>query len=582
MLIKYLYNYKYLLIILAIGTFLRFWNLSNNPPSLNWDEVSHGYNAYSILKTGKDEWGTKFPMIFRAYGDYKLPGYIYLTVISEFLFGLTPFAVRFVSAIAGIGTVFFTFLLCLEIFSNKKYGSPSTVHRPLATIAALLVASEPWSFFLSRGAFEANLALFFFVAGIYFFFKYLNSYASYFLLTASILLGLTVWTYNSYRIFTPLMLIIIVLIYKKEMLKNFIRSRLSHIFSLFTLLLFILPMFYQLLTSVGQARYSWVQILDQGTIARIDEMRNAGGSRLIHNKITYFSCNFGKNYISHFSPKFLYFKGGSNYQFSIPREGILYLLDLPFLIVGIILVFTRSLKKDKISLFLLSWLILAPVPSSLTREAPHVLRLITILPMPMISSAIGLQRFIGYFAKQKSTFYILYSIFLFLLAISTVGYLKTYFIDYKFNYAQSWQYGYKDASDYIKANYTNYDKIIITKKYGEPHEFLLFNLKWDPNKFREDPDLIRFYKSNWYWVDRFDKFYFVNDWEISEKSELNLARSIPDKEAFKLESGEIVDCHGTSSSCLLITSPGNSPDGWQKVETLNFLDGKSAFEIYEN
>ena len=73
------------------------------------------------------------------------------------------------------------------------------------------------------------------------------------------------------------------------------------------------------------------------------------------------------------------------------------------------------------------------------------------------------------------------------------------------------------ATKNIKENYDKYDKIIITKKHGEPHEFLLFFWPWDSQKYQDDPNLIRFEQSNWFWVDRFDKFYFVNDWEIPKE-----------------------------------------------------------------
>ena len=87
-------TYPILFLIVVLAFVLRFVQLDSLPPSLNWDEVSHGYNAYSILKTGKDEWGKFLPIIFRAYGDYKLPLYIYITAFSEFIFGLNEFAVR--------------------------------------------------------------------------------------------------------------------------------------------------------------------------------------------------------------------------------------------------------------------------------------------------------------------------------------------------------------------------------------------------------------------------------------------------------------------------------------------------------
>src|SRR5690606_7450646 len=135
----------------------RFLYLDEIPVSLNWDEVSHGYNAYSILRTGKDEWGQTMPLIFRAYGDYKLPVYIYLTAISEAVFGVNEFAVRFVSALAGVGIVYFMYLLGERLYSKR-----------VGLWSAFLAALSPWSLFLSRGAFEANLGLLFAIAGLYF------------------------------------------------------------------------------------------------------------------------------------------------------------------------------------------------------------------------------------------------------------------------------------------------------------------------------------------------------------------------------------------------------------------------------
>ncbi|KKQ97140.1 MAG: hypothetical protein UT23_C0017G0001, partial [Candidatus Woesebacteria bacterium GW2011_GWA1_39_12] len=79
-------------------------------------------------------------------------------------------------------------------------------------------------------------------------------------------------------------------------------------------------------------------------------------------------------------------------------------------------------------------------------------------------------------------------------------------------------------------------------------------------------------QSDWYWVDRFDKFYFVNDWQITPGP----------NDDFTLESGGIVSCKAQETRCLLITSPGSYRANWNKLKTINFLDGKPAFEILEN
>ena len=563
---KFLKTNNFLILVVFFAAILRFFSITGIPPSLNWDEVSHGYNAFSILKTGKDEWGEIFPVIFRAYGDYKLPVYIYLTALSESFFGVNEFAVRFPSALAGVGSVIFTYLLVVELFSRDKK-LLTTDFKKLASLSALLVAIEPWSFFLSRGAFEANLALFLFVGGMYFFLK-ASRKPNYYLLS-TMCFGLTVWTYNSYRVFTPLLLLTLIVLFKSELLKALKKNKNLTTYYLLLTAFFFLPMFYQLLNPAGQARYGNVAILDEGAIAQINQERNSGCPRIYCNKFTYFAPRFLKNYFSHFSPGFLFLEGGTNYQFSTPARGLINPINSLFLIIGLIYLI-RS--KSNVAGVLISWLLLAPIPSSLTREAPHVLRTITVLPIPMILASYGVLVFIRELKSRPRVFVL--TIYIIVTAIYLENYLVKYLGEYRRNYSWSWQYGYKQVVDYAKTFYDRYDKIIVTKKYGEPHEFILFYWPWNPEKYRNDANLTRFYQSNWYWVDAFDKFYFVNDWQINEEGE--------DKYEFKLESGESVLCLVNSVKCLLVTSPGNVPEGWEKLETINFLDGQPAFEIYSN
>ena len=80
-----------LVLVVLLGFVLRFYKVVLDPPSLNWDEVSIGYNAYSILKTGRDEWGKFMPVHFKAYGEYKLPVQIYSSIPGIAIFGLNEF-----------------------------------------------------------------------------------------------------------------------------------------------------------------------------------------------------------------------------------------------------------------------------------------------------------------------------------------------------------------------------------------------------------------------------------------------------------------------------------------------------------
>ena len=549
-----------LFLILVFAFFLRAFNLSGNPPSLNWDEVSIGYNAYSVLKTGRDEWGQFLPTIFRAYGDYKLPVYVYSAIPTIFFFGLNSFSVRLASVLAGTTTVFFSYLISKYLFKKQS----------LALLIAMLVAIEPWSLFLSRIALEANLAVALVVAGIYFMIVGIEKENHKNIFFSSILLGLSLWTYNSARVFVPLFLISSFLIYFKTTTK--ILNKLFLPVALFCC--FFIPMLWQVSHSEGSARYQNVKILDDGAIAKIIEQRNTTNlppklSRLIFNKPVYFTKVFLSNYLSHFSTDFLFINGGNHYQFNVPGNGLLFEINMIFMLTGIVVI---SHKKGKYKHVLFSWLLLAPIASSLTRESPHALRDIVFLPLPMILSGVGIYWTYKNYPKFSKIFSLLY---LFVLVFSFSLYLKNYTTSYKNEYSWAWQYGMSDVADFITANYQKYDKIIVTKKYGEPHEFLLFygasnNQSWAlPENYLEDTNLNRFYQTQWYWVDGFDKFYFMNDWQIPN--------SISDE--FVQESKRQIDTK--SGSILLVTSPDNYPREWHLARSIYFLDGKKAFDIVE-
>ena len=107
-------------LITFFGGFLRFYKITQNPPSLNGDELSFGYAAYSILKTGKDEYGVRLPLVFKSVGDYKNPVLGYLLILPVKIFGLTDFAVRFPNALVGTFSIPIFFLFLLDIFKKKK------------------------------------------------------------------------------------------------------------------------------------------------------------------------------------------------------------------------------------------------------------------------------------------------------------------------------------------------------------------------------------------------------------------------------------------------------------------------------
>ena len=137
-------------LVLILAFFLRFNKVTEIPPALNWDEVSIAYNAYSILNTGKDEWGVFLPIHFKAYGEYKLPAQIYASIPGIAFFGLNELGVRITPVVYGTLTVLLMFFLGRAIFQSSLVG----------IFAATLLAISPWHIHLTRASFESSFAVF--------------------------------------------------------------------------------------------------------------------------------------------------------------------------------------------------------------------------------------------------------------------------------------------------------------------------------------------------------------------------------------------------------------------------------------
>ena len=137
-------------LVLLIAIVLRSWQLGSVPPSPDWDETALGYNAYSLIRTGMDEYGTRWPLVFRSFDDYKPPLYVYLTIPAVAAFGLETWVVRLPSVVMGVLAVMGTYMLVRELFYREKKRDL------LALLSMGLLAISPWHIQFSRIAFEAN------------------------------------------------------------------------------------------------------------------------------------------------------------------------------------------------------------------------------------------------------------------------------------------------------------------------------------------------------------------------------------------------------------------------------------------
>lgn len=530
---------------------MRFYKVTSVPPALNWDEVSIGYNAYSILKTGKDEWKEPFPVHFKAYGEYKLPLQVYVSIPGIYFFGLNELGVRITPVIYGTLTVLLMFFLGRAIFASQ----------PVGLAAAFLLAISPWHIQLTRASFESSLATFWIVLGIWFLVKGFKR--QYWFIVSMIPFTLSIFTYNSARIFTPLFLFVILLIYRKKLLEN----KKNILISLIVFIILLTPLIPFVFSSDRSARYKLVSITDDpGLIPRINE--NRGHSKfsqpisvLIHNKITYIGFYFTRNYLAHFSPQFLFISGAPHKQHHVQNMGELYYFQTPFLLLGLYALFRF---KNRFTSLLLVWVLLAFIPVSVTNDSiPHALRTLIAAPFYQLVSGLG---FIVSFdwLKKKSNYlkFSLIGIFILIISFELGKYLYNYYQIYPKLYSRDWQYGYKQAVDYIKKHQNEYDEIIFSRHYGEPHMFTLFFLNYDPAKYQNDPNLVRFETHDWIRVLRFDKFYFPDLGDEGTRFE-DIVKDNPGKKI------------------LLIGRNNDFPKNISRLYSVNFLNGENDFDIIE-
>jgi len=461
---------KYKIILAVIFVFFlvsRIYKIADIPKSVYWDEASIGYNAYSITTDFRDEWGKKFPLHFRAFGEFKLPVYIYSTAILVKMIGLNEYAVRLPAVLYSLGTLIVVYLLMKRITKNES----------ISILSVFILTLSPWLFIFSRTGYEATSGLFFFMLGIYIFI--FNPAKKWLFLIGTLSLIASMYSYTSYRIIVPLTLLGTGLIYlKSEFKKNIIVLVLSFIIFVIS----IIPIARLFIYDAGFGRASsfalipgFQQVYDLAGKPHLQITFNRNGNINWWHNVSL----IGSNYLSHFSPNFLFLKGDSNPRSQIPGHGQLYLFDIPFLILGLI-----AIIKSKKALFYLPLilLILSPIPASLTNESPHALRTLLAAPQFAIISAMGIVFLTDKFKKYSV---IILCVVVICYCLSFEQYAFDFLTKYPNESASDWQYQYKEIFTNVSGNKPQTGGK-VTDKYGQPYIFALYYLKYPPEKFRSE------------------------------------------------------------------------------------------------
>lgn len=491
-----------LLLILAVTIFFRFYGLDKIPPGASLDEASIGYNAFSILKTGADEYGTKFPLLLRAYDDWRPALYIYLVIPFVKVLGLNVLAVRLPSAILSVLTLVATYFLVKKIFGKWKkfHFSFQNQASHVAFLTSFLLAISPWHIYLSRLGHEVNAGLAFFIFAMLFSF-YKKAYLG------AIFFLLSFISYQSEKIFIPMMFLGMAIIYRKELLYQWKKIILISFLSFIVLM----PFIKETLQPNALIRFKGTSILE----AKKKELAGKIGleRRFLMGQIIV------KNYLLHFNPQWLFSNSGAE-SHKVPNLGLFYLWEAPFMAIGLIWVI-RHLRNRQNQLFLW-WILASPLPAALTTQAPHALRIFQMLPVPQILTAVGICEILYFVQNDKIKMFSICFLSFFIFLSSFFSLYQNYFLVFPKEQSESFQYALKDAVGYANQHQNKYDKIIFSNRENlyQSYMFYLFYTVYDPKLYQQQGGT----KSGGFdKTHQFGKFEFRPiDWNKEKKGGKNL------------------------------------------------------------
>ncbi len=467
--------------VVLLAAVLRFYDLGKNPPGINLDEAAIGWNAYSILKTGRDEYGQFLPLVFRSLDDYKPPLYIYLTVPAEAVLGMTEFAVRLPSAILGVGAVVLTFFLAREIFREER--DRATL---FGLLSAFILAISPWHLHFTRTAYETGSCAFFTAGGLLFFFVGLRKKRWFFFALSAVFFGLELYLYQAAKVFVPLLLFSLFCFYFRE-IKNNLRLFIPQALIIFVL---ALPVLYQSTTLAGQMRFLGTSVFQDPKLHNINLSyqrddwfrRDRISAAVLHPEVLSYASDVLWGYFSHLSPNFFFSGGNGSKVDYVSNMGLLYYWEMPFLLSGLFYLYKAKNKKP--AWLLTAWMLAAPVPASVTIGVPSSIRTAVFLPSLQIIGAYGLVNFTAMVKKNYPRFLPVFVAGLFgVVTFSLYFYLHMYYIHAPRQNSKIWYYGYRQIAEDSAKLAPKYNKIIVSNTLDQPLNFWLFFLKYDPKTY---------------------------------------------------------------------------------------------------
>jgi 4-amino-4-deoxy-L-arabinose transferase-like glycosyltransferase len=437
------YYWIILILIILFGFLLRFIGLDVNPPHLGNDEISIAFDTYSVRLIGKDEHGYSWPISFESHRSYKAPLYAYLNIPFNYIFGNNEYGVRVLSAVTGSISIYLSSLIG-TIVAGPTVG----------LVTALLMATNPKNIFASRIGYESNLATMVLLLGLLGIIQFVKYKKTKWLCLGGFFMGLSIWGYHTEWGLVPLLLLFIPLIYKNKI------SIFKWWPGILIAVLVSLPIYYNFIVvqrSDPNNRASSQLWFSDGQFK--DYLKNSTDNK--YKKYLKTLTTPVYSYIEHFGLNVNFTSGADLFNKKSPlNTGWFLFATLPMLYFGI------KFKDDLFGKwwnFLFTWILLCPIIPAMTGSVSTVRNLPFIVPVSILMAG----GFVKIFRYNNFWKYILIAFYFFSFFIFFIG----YYVHYPKDSGNNFQYGYKQAWEFIKPNITKYDKVVVEDRFGDVGQY---------------------------------------------------------------------------------------------------------------
>jgi hypothetical protein len=477
--------------LIILGLFLcgvivvpRFYHLGTEPLGLHIDEVSFAADAKAIAETGRDTWGVRYPMVFKAFGEWKAPGLVYsMTFWYKVLGVMNNTVTRLPSAISGLVILLVLGLTLRELKPKMSLG--------VIAFAIGALAFSPWHFDMSRIFYEAFSALAFIAMSIWFITKATLSDSkklSPWWILAAVMAGIAGYYYASIR-YVVIITLLVAVVVQSWSLKDKLKSG-----AILLLVLFSIGLGWtsELLSEKGLNRLHYYQAKSaQGSTLEIDEKRqycylslnkDVGKSKfcyLIWNKPVYKVINAAKMYYTYLGSDFMFLRAES--EFGFDSEYGAYLLPLlPIYLIGlyellhgtflylssVLLKKSKSTSQDRLYAIYVAISLISLIPAAI---ANNVNMRMGLIPLYIAAIAIGIGTKIAtdwvraHLGKLSVLVYLAYV--LVLLFFITQSMLH-YFLVFIHSNDLMWTSDARSVFGYVTSVSKDYDHIVDSDLHG--------------------------------------------------------------------------------------------------------------------